>query len=149
MRNSRYDPNVRYSLPSPLADTFRKRRLLRPLSRRSVREQRTGSLMQRRGSLSFRVHGVHCQGTTDADTALVGSNYERMHGIDRDRHGRSPARAHAVQWKSGPSRHGNAPASVQLNVRTGSTWRTRRESSGVSAWCEPVARRFALHGTAV
>ena len=113
-RNFRYDPNLRYSLPIPLADTSAKRRLLRPLSHRCVRKRRTGFPARRRDWHTFRVHGVHSQGTTDADTSLVGGTYEWIFGVGRRWHGHSPATGNAHQRKSRPNerRAGNASGTV-------------------------------------
>lgn len=65
--------------------------MLRTLSHRSIARRRTGFVMRRRNSQMFRVHGVQSQGTTDADTALVGNTHWWMDGIGWRRHGQSPA----------------------------------------------------------
>jgi hypothetical protein len=118
--------------------------LLRLLSHRCVRMQRTGFSTRRRDSLSFRAHGVHCQGTTDADTALVNSTYEWMDGVGRDRYGCRTATVWILQYQSRSSWHGNASRAIQHVLRADATGHGQRESTGISAGGKSLAGGFTL-----
>ena len=142
--NFRYDPNLRYSLPTQSADTSVRRRMLRPLSHRCVGRRRTGFSARRRDSRTFRVHGVHSQGTTDADTALVGCSFGWMHGIGRRRHSRRTATDDAIEWKPGPSGIGDATESIQHIVWAGSAKLFRDGIGRISAGRKRLAEYLAV-----
>ena len=144
MRIFRYDPNLRYSLPTHLADTSVRRGMLRPLSHRCVGRRRTGFSARRRDSRTFRVHGVHSQGTTDADTALVGDSFGWMHGIGRRGDNLRSATDDAIEWKPGPSGIRDATESIQHIVWTGSAILPGTGISRVSARRKRVAEYLAV-----
>ena len=90
-------------------------------------------------------HGVHSQGTTDADTALVGCSIGWMHGMGERWYGRRSATGDAVEWEPRSGGAGCAAESIPI-VWTGSAILRRNAPCGVSSECQCLAECFTIRG---